>query len=97
MRVTIVYSVTRHTAKPGLGPVQSPDLRKTRTRHSDLPSKKVGLVHKTRTRSIQKLNSKLDSFYTRFQNYATEKNLVANVSFMKRTAINGNDERNYIF
>ena len=29
---------------PGLGPVQNPDSRKTRTRHSDLPSKKTGLV-----------------------------------------------------
>ena len=28
---------------PGLGPVQNPDSRKTRTRHSDLPSKKPDL------------------------------------------------------
>ena len=38
------YCETRTGLGLGLGPVQNPDLRKTRTRHSDLPSKKTGLV-----------------------------------------------------
>ena len=82
-RIAEAYCETRTglALGPGLGPVQNSDSRKTRPR------------------LIKKLNSKLDSlkFYTRFQNYATEEKLVANVSFMKRTAINSNDERKYIF
>ena len=44
---------------PGLGPVQNPDSRKTRTRHSDLPSEKAGLVStKPGTRLIKKTEFK---------------------------------------
>ena len=101
------YCETRTGLGLGLGPVQNPDSRKTQTgekpgldtrtylrKKPDLSPQNPDSINE------KKLNSKLDSLKNvvlhPFSKLRDRKNLVTNVSFPKRTAINGNDERKYI-